>query len=135
MPISRADNSFTRLIVDTKLSEQWSLRNEAYVATQHLDWRNTESTIWNPATQLVDRSSFFLIYRNDFQLGDRVDLRWSGRLAGRPNTFLIGALYDHNDQARNSGQVYPGSPTPASVPTPNWAAPNRAAVVPGHWGK
>jgi iron complex outermembrane receptor protein len=113
---SKADNSFTRFIVDANLSERWTLRNETYVATQHLDWRNTESTVWNPATQLVERGSFFLIYRNDLQIGNRVDLRWSGTLAGRPNTFLVGALYDDNEQIRNSGQTYPGSPTPANVP-------------------
>jgi iron complex outermembrane recepter protein len=113
---ARADNSFTRFIVDTQLSQAWSLRNEAYVATQHLDWRNTESTVWNPVTNLVDRSSFFLIYRNDLQIGDRVDLKWNGSIAGRPNTFLVGALYDYNDQVRNSGQVYPTTPTPTAVP-------------------
>ncbi|MBL8270965.1 TonB-dependent receptor [Steroidobacter sp.] len=113
---SKADNSFTRFIVDSNLSERWSLRNETYVATQHLDWRNTESTVWNPATQLVERASFFLIYRNDLQVGNRLDLKWSGTLAGRPNTFLIGALYDDNEQIRNSGQTYASSPTPANVP-------------------
>lgn len=113
---ARADNSFTRFVVDTRLSENWTLRNEAYAATQHLDWRNTESTVWNPATQLVERSSFFLIYRNDLQIGDRLDLRWKGTVAGRPNTLAFGALYDHNDQVRNSGQVYAASPTPANVP-------------------
>lgn len=113
---SKADNSFTRFIVDTNLSERWSLRNETYVATQHMNWRNTESTVWNPTLQLVERGSFFLIYRNDFQIGNRVDLKWSGTLAGRPNTFLIGALYDDNEQIRNSGQTYAASPTPANVP-------------------
>ncbi|MET0535120.1 MAG: TonB-dependent siderophore receptor [Steroidobacter sp.] len=113
---ARADNSFTRFIVDSRLSDSWSIRNETYAATQHLDWRNTESTVWNPTTQLVERSSFFLIYRNDLQLGNRFDLKWSGTLAGRPNTFVIGALYDHNEQIRNSGQVYTGTPTPANVP-------------------
>ncbi|MFC4313629.1 TonB-dependent receptor [Steroidobacter flavus] len=113
---SKADNSFTRFIVDSNLSERWTLRNETYVATQHMDWRNTESTVWNPASQLVERGSFFLIYRNDLQIGNRVDLRWSGTLAGRPNTFLIGALYDNNEQIRNSGQTLPASPTPANVP-------------------
>ena len=67
-------------------------------------------------THRVERGSFFLIYRNDLQIGNRVDLKWSGTLAGRPNTFLIGALYDDNEQIRNSGQTYPGTPTPANVP-------------------
>lgn len=113
---ARARNSFTRLIGETRLSPDWTLRNETYAATQAFDWENTESTVWNPATQLVDRSSFFLIYRDDLQLGNRLDLRWDGRLFGRSNRFLVGALYDRNDQDRNSGQQVPPSPTPASVP-------------------
>lgn len=114
---AEARNTFWRLIAETPLSSQWTLRNETYVATQRLDWRNTERTVWNPQTQLVDRSSFFLIYRRDLQIGDRLDLRWDGSLFGHANQFLIGALYDDNDQDRNSGQPgVPPSPTPASVP-------------------
>lgn len=112
-----ARNSFWRLTAEMRLSPQWTLRNETYAATQRLDWRNTESTVWNPQTQLVDRASFFLIYRRDLQLGNRLDLRWDGSLFGRANQFLVGALYDDNDQDRNSGQpAVPASPTPASVP-------------------
>lgn len=114
---AEASNSFWRFITDMRLASGWSLRNEAYLATQRLDWRNTESTIWNPATQLVDRASFFLIYRDDLQVGNRVDLRWDGKLLGFEHRFLVGALYDRNDQDRNSGQPdVPASPTPASVP-------------------
>ncbi|MGQ0698777.1 MAG: TonB-dependent receptor, partial [Panacagrimonas sp.] len=114
---AEGSNSFWRLIADTRLSPQWTLRNEIYAATQRLDWRNTESTVWNPGTQLVDRASFFLIYRDDLQLGNRLDLTWSGTLFGLPNKFLVGGVYDRNDQDRNSGQPdVPASPTPASVP-------------------
>ena len=110
-------NSFWRLVLDTKLSDRWQLRNESYIATQDLQWRNTESTIWNPATQLIDRSSFLLIYRDDFQWGDRLDLIGSHTLAGRANKLLFGVLYDSNDQIRNSGQSnYVTTPTPVSVP-------------------
>lgn len=111
-----AENTFWRLIVDTELSDTWSLRNELYATTQRMDWQNTESTVWNPVTRRVDRSGFFIIYRDDLQIGDRLDLSWRGELFGRPNQFLIGALYDSNEQKRNSGQSYPDSPIPASVP-------------------
>lgn len=117
---ARSQNSFGRAIVETELSDAISLRNETYVATQYLKWRNTESTVWNPLTQLVDRSSFFLIYRDDYQVGNRLDLTWKSEIARRPNQFLIGGLYDSNDQVRNSGQTYPASPTPASVTLTNF---------------
>lgn len=111
-----AENAFSSVVVDHEFSSAWSLRNETYAATQHLNWRNTESTVWNPTTQLVDRSSFFLIYRNDLQVGNRLDVTWQADLWGHANKFLVGALYDGNDQVRNSGQTYAASPTPASVP-------------------
>jgi len=112
----RAQNGFYRLIFETKPGDEWSLRNEAYAATQNLSWRNVESTVWNPASQLVERGSFFLIYRNDLQLGNRLDLSWDGRIAGRRNRFVVGALYDDNDQTRNSGQPTPTNISPVNVP-------------------
>jgi iron complex outermembrane receptor protein len=110
------ENSFWRAVLETQISENWSLRNEAYLATQLLHWRNTESYVWNPVTRLVDRSSFLLIYRDDNEIGDRLDLTWHRNFGGMDNRFLVGALYDRNDQIRNSGQSnYVTTPTPLSV--------------------
>lgn len=113
---SDAENSFWRVIVDSELGPGFSLRNELYYAAQRLDWRNIESTVWNPVTQLVDRGSFFLIYRDDEQIGNRLDLTWQGTLFGRPNQFLAGLLIERNDQLRNGGQDNPTTTVPATVP-------------------
>ncbi len=113
---SRAENAFYRLTFQTHFDNAWALRNEAYAATQDLEWRNAESYVWNPATQHVERGSLFLIYRDDLQLGNRIDLTWTGKVAGRPNRLLIGALYEDNDQIRNGGQPSPALPPPLSVP-------------------
>jgi len=113
---SDTENSFWRLVADVELAPEWTLRNELYAATQLLNWRNTENYTWNPITQLVDRTSFLLIYRDDFQWGNRTDLTWKTTFGDHANRLVIGALYDTNDQIRNSGQAgVPGSPTPASV--------------------
>ncbi|WP_269620399.1 TonB-dependent receptor [Zhongshania sp. BJYM1] len=117
---ARAENGYGRLISEITLSDNWELRNEMYLATQKLDWRNTEKTVWNPVTEMIDRSSFFLIYRDDTQVGNRLDFRWNGEWLGRENQFVIGTLYDHNNQNRNSGQSYTNSPDPASVPLSNF---------------
>jgi iron complex outermembrane recepter protein len=114
---SEATNTFWRAVVDSRLGDRWTLHNEAYAATQKLEWYNAERNTWNPATQLVDRGgSVFLIWRDDLQIGNRLDLSWSGDLAGRPHRFLVGVLYDRNDQGRNSGQPYSRDPIPASIP-------------------
>jgi iron complex outermembrane recepter protein len=112
----RGQNGFYRLIFQTRIGDNLTLRNEAYAATQNLMWRNAESTVWNPATQLVERGSFLLIYRNDLQLGDRLDLTWDSQIAGHTNRLLVGALYDNNDQVRNTGQPTPTNITPVNVP-------------------
>lgn len=112
---ARAENGYGRLVSEITLSERWELRNEIYLATQKLDWRNTEKTVWNPQTELVDRSSFFLIYRDDTQVGNRLDFRWTGEWFGHRNQFVIGTLYDRNNQNRNSGQSYFKVPDPESV--------------------
>jgi iron complex outermembrane receptor protein len=112
-----AENSFTRLVLEHRFDGRWSVRNEAYFTTQHLNWRNTENYTWNPVTQLVDRSSFLLIWRQDQQLGDRLDSTLDAPIAGLTNRLVVGGLYDDNHQGRNSGQTgYATSPTPASVP-------------------
>ena len=113
---SNATNTFTRVIVDHRLSDRWTMRNETYAATQRLDWRNVERNTWNPATELVDRGSFFLIYRRDLQVGNRIDFIRDADWGARRNRLLIGMLVDRNDQDRNSGQVYPRLPSPVSVP-------------------
>ncbi len=112
-----ATNTFWRFIVESRLNDRWTLRNETYAATQRLDWYNTERNVWNPATGMVDRAgSYFLIWRDDLQLGNRLDLTWSGEWRGRPNRFLVGVLADDNDQDRNTGQSYSRDPVPTSLP-------------------
>src|SRR5690606_2858403 len=102
-----AENRFYTATVNSALNENWSLRNETYGATQEFDWRNTERNVWNPVTELVDRSSFFLIYRDDKQIGNRLDLIWTQDLFKRPNQMVFGTLIDDNEQIRNSDQIYP----------------------------
>jgi iron complex outermembrane receptor protein len=103
------ENAFIRLRAELALSPDIALRNETYVATQLLHWRNLETNIWNPVTKLVARSSFLTIYRDDVLLGDRLDLSVRRPLFGRPNHFIVGASLEHNDQIRGG--------TPGNVTT------------------
>lgn len=102
---AETENSLTRLRVDWQPADDWEVRNETYAATQLLRWRNLESNIWNPVTQLVDRSSFTHIYRDDVLLGNRLDLTRRSALFGRSNRFLVGGFVERNDLIRG------GTPT------------------------
>lgn len=94
------ENSFHRIRAEWTPAPDWEVRNETYVATQLLKWRNLESNLWNPVTQLVDRSSFLHIYRDDLLTGNRLDVTYKGELLGRSNRFLIGGFVERNDLIR-----------------------------------
>lgn len=106
---AKTENAFVRARAELRLSPDLELRNEAYLATQLLKWRNLETNVWNPVTQLVDRRSFLHIYRDDLLTGNRLDLLHRGTVAGRANRLLIGASYERNNLIRGG--------TPTGVPT------------------
>ncbi|MDP0499971.1 MAG: TonB-dependent receptor [Verrucomicrobiota bacterium JB022] len=102
-------NAFVRLRAEWELTPEVALRNETYVATQELRWRNLETNVWNPVTELVDRRSFLHIYRDDVLVGDRLDVTTQNDLFGRSNRLLVGLSYEHNDMGR--GGTPDGYPT------------------------
>ena len=108
-----AENSFNRLRADARWSDDLDLRAEAYGATQLLKWRNVESNIWNPASRLITRGSFALIYRDDLLLGTRLDVTLKKSLAGRPNRLVLGGVIERNDQIRGGA---PGNLNAAIAP-------------------
>jgi iron complex outermembrane receptor protein len=94
------ENVFNRVRADLRLSPEIELRNEAYVATQLLKWKNTESNIWNPVARNITRGALTLIYRDDVLLGNRLDLTVKKPIAGHANRLLIGGVFERNDQIR-----------------------------------
>lgn len=108
-----AENSFNRVRADARLSPEVDLRAEAYGATQLLKWRNVESNIWNPASRMITRGSFALIYRDDLLLGTRLDVTIKNALSGRPNRLVVGGMIERNDQIRGGA---PGNLNAAIAP-------------------
>lgn len=127
---AKTENTFTRLRAELRLSPVLELRHEAYATTQLLKWRNLETNIWNPVTQLVNRTSFLHIYRDDVLTGNRFDLSHRRTLAGRNNRFLIGGFYERNDLTRGGTPFgYVTTASSVSLIDPNQATgpgdPNR----------
>lgn len=94
------ENVFNRVRADLSPAPRFEVRNEAYVATQLLKWKNTESNTWNPVARNITRGGLTLIYRDDVLIGDRLDFTVKRPLAGRANRLLIGGVFERNDQIR-----------------------------------
>lgn len=98
--LAKSKNRFSRFDLDWRLPGDWRLRNQAFLATHTLDWRNFESYAYNPALAQVEVGSYFLIYRNDLLAGNRTDLQGSFKLFGRPLKTNSGFQYQRNDLQR-----------------------------------
>ena len=105
----QTENSYHRVRAEFDLTPQVAIRNEAYLATQWVKWRNLENNTWNPVTQRVDLSEFLLIYRDDLLVGNRLDATFESNVAGRDNRLVIGLDVSRNDLTRGG--------TPGNVAT------------------
>jgi iron complex outermembrane receptor protein len=97
---SKANNDFGRVDADIVLPAGWRLHNGTFGARQRLDYRNMESYAFNPTTQLVDVSGYFLIWRHDLLLGNQTDVRRAFDVLGRSVNVILGAEFQHNRMQR-----------------------------------
>ena len=114
------ENVFNRVRADIRATPEIDLRNESYVATQLLKWRNIESNTWNPVARNITRGGLTLIYRDDVLLGNRLELTVRKPIAGHANRLVVGGVFEHNDQIRGGAPGNIVLTTPAvSLYNPN----------------
>jgi iron complex outermembrane receptor protein len=114
------ENVFNRVRADFRVTPEIDLRNESYVATQLLKWRNIESNTWNPVARNITRGGLTLIYRDDVLLGNRLELTVRKPIAGHANRLVVGGVFEHNDQIRGGAPGNIVLTTPAvSLYNPN----------------
>jgi iron complex outermembrane receptor protein len=111
--LTKSHNKWFQVEGDVLLGGGWKLHDQLFVATHDLDWRNFEGYSYNAATDTVDVSSYFLIWRNDLLVGNRADFRNTFTLGGRTLNFMAGFETQRNDMER------------AGNPTPNFVVPVR----------
>ena len=111
--LTKSHNKWLQFEADALLRGGWKLHNQFFAATHDLDWRNFEGYAYNAATNTVDVSSYFLIWRNDLLLGNRLDVRNTLDLGGRALNFMVGVEAQRNDLER------------AGNPSPNFVVPVR----------
>jgi iron complex outermembrane recepter protein len=113
---SRSDNFRARLRSAWRGWSSVELRNETYVGTHDLDWRNAEVNRYNPDTGLVDRSFFLQMLRDDVLIGNRLEARVHAPLAGRESRLLVGVEASRNNMDRHSISDLPLDPVDPLAP-------------------
>jgi iron complex outermembrane receptor protein len=112
--LTKSHNKWLQVEGDALLGLGWRAHNQFFVATHALDWRNFEGYSYNPAFNTVDVTSYFLIWRSDLLVGNRLDVRNTINIGGgRSLNFMIGAEAQRNDMER------------AGNPSPNFVVPVR----------
>ena len=127
--LTKSHNSWPAQITgDINLPGGWLIHNQSFAATHRLDWRNFEGYAYNPATQKVDVSSLFLIWRDDILVGNRVNARKKVNIGDHLVNFTIGQELQRNDLHRGGGtfgqtirfSVDPYNPAPIYDPGLNY---------------
>ncbi len=88
--VIRFNDNITQLKAEWTPNETVSLRAVAYYVDANRLWRNAESYRWNPATGLIDRSSFIEIKQQHAQVGARADATIRSTVFGMANETVVG---------------------------------------------
>jgi len=108
--LTKSHNRWGQLEADILLRGGWKLHNQLFVATHKLDWRNFEGYTYNAALNTVDVTSYFLIWRDDLLVGERVNARNTFTVGGRTLHVTLGGELQRNDMER-AGNPVPNTPT------------------------
>ncbi|NHZ77792.1 TonB-dependent siderophore receptor [Massilia sp. CCM 8695] len=89
--VMKSDSAWARAKLTWKLAPGWTLRNELSYYTADRSWRNAESYTFSAPRQIVRD---LVGVTHDHQVfGNRLDLAYSGDLAGMKHRFAAGAQY------------------------------------------
>lgn len=79
-----------------------TFKAHAYYFHAERTWMNSETYVFNPATQLVDRDRFVITHDQDL-LGAQASVSRTGKWFGRDTTLLVGTEYTDFDFHRRRG--------------------------------
>ncbi|RSZ55817.1 TonB-dependent siderophore receptor [Massilia atriviolacea] len=89
--VMESESAWARARLTWKLAPDWTLRNELSYYTADRNWRNAESHTFSAPRQIVRD---LVGVTHDHQVfGNRLDLSYSGKLAGMKQRFAAGAEY------------------------------------------
>ncbi|GAB3670600.1 TonB-dependent receptor [Salinisphaera aquimarina] len=94
--LMKSDSHWLRTRAAYALSDAWEFINELSYYTADRLWRETDSTTYNDATGLLDRSTGIIAHHQDF-VSERAYTRFDGEVLGLRNRFTLGGEYKHTE--------------------------------------
>jgi iron complex outermembrane receptor protein len=115
---------------ELKVTEDVTIKNQAYEYGAKRHWIDSETYAFNPATSLVDRDRFFVTHKQQV-VGNNTDVSWDSRFFGMENRLAAQIQVSRNDiQFGQEGNpdtfpfdsVDPINPVPGfyGIPQPNF---------------
>ncbi|MGM4920708.1 TonB-dependent siderophore receptor [Tardiphaga sp. 813_E8_N1_3] len=105
----RWQDSWSQVKTEWQVADGISIRNTLYYMYSQRHWKELENYAFNPATGQIDRSSYFEIFHNQQQIGDRFDATFKGHVLGMANEFLAGFDVNRIDFKHTNNSPYGGS--------------------------
>jgi iron complex outermembrane receptor protein len=105
-----------QLYVKYRIADDIEFNNFLYLLQANRHWKDSETYLFDPATNLINRDRFFVDHQQDLE-GDQADLTFTHPLFGFKNKFNVGLDYNHLDFLRARGfpdndEVNPFNPSP-----------------------
>ena len=113
-----------------------SIQNTLYYLNSKRHWKDVESYAYNPATGLINRSSYIEIFHDQQQFGNRTDAKFRGHVLGMVNEFVAGFdvnsinfTHTNNSPFGGSSSVNPYNFVPGVFNSPNATVPGFGSVT------
>jgi len=128
----RYQDSWNQVKTDWQVADGISIHNTLYYLNSKRHWKDVESYAYNPATGLINRTSYIEIFHDQQQVGDRMDATFRGHVFGMANEFLAGFDVNNISFTHTNNSPYGGasSVNPYNFDPGLFSSPN--ATVPGY---
>ncbi|MCP3394815.1 TonB-dependent siderophore receptor [Bradyrhizobium sp. CCGB12] len=132
----RYQDSWNQVKTEWQIADGISVQNTLYYLNSKRHWKDVESYAYNPATGLINRSSYIEIFHDQQQVGNRMDAKFRGHVLGMANEFVAGFdvnsinfTHTNNSPYGGSSSVNPFNFVPGVFNSPNATIPGYGSVT------
>ena len=110
-----AEEYFVRGGFDWSIGSGFMLRDQVYYYSAKRDYFNNEIIAFNTGTGQIDRERFF-VGHDQTLIGNKLELQWDAKLAGKDNRMVAMLDYSSLDFERPGAANFPGDSVPVVAP-------------------